>query len=301
MDINEQIVQLLNYQIYYVQMVHKHGQIEGVIVGYTQQNYDQSEQYQQQLKNEYYMSDMVEYTLSSESALVKQADEEMKKAMELNKLLDKYNSQINFWKNIGKRRMDDNEDATSWDEPQDYLTAAEEVECDMAYKKYYQTEIDQEEILQDVLLMRQEIVYRSLEKLKKQSNNLKRQYDQMATKLFNNHKREMEMIPYMDISIDEMRILMDGQIFDYSGKIANIKEGTIRKLKYLEGFVDGTKVQIELLNCKIKKYKDSVTESLYEIARIDEKYDKETIRKIELREKELYKDDESDQESTTSN
>ena len=46
MDINEQIMQILNYQIYYVQMIHNHGQIEGVIVGYTQQNYDQSEQYQ---------------------------------------------------------------------------------------------------------------------------------------------------------------------------------------------------------------------------------------------------------------
>ena len=44
------------------------------------------------------------------------------------------------------------------------------------------------------------------------------------------------------------------------------------------------------LNCKIKKYQDSVTDSLYEIARIDEKYDKETIRKIELGEKELYKE-----------
>ena len=64
----------------------------------------------------------------------------------------------------------------------------------------------------------------------------------------------MEMIPYMDISINQMRILIDGQIFNYSGKIANIKEGTIQKLKYLEGLIDGTKVQIKLLNCKIKKY-----------------------------------------------
>ena len=247
------------------------------------------------------MADMIEYTLSSESALIKHADKEIKRARELNKLLDQYNSQINFWKNIGKRRMDNDEDAMSWDEPQDYLTFAEEVECDMAYKNYYQIEIDQEEILQDVLLIRQEIVYRSLGKLNKQSDNLKRQYDQLAAGLFNNHKREMEKIPRMNISIEDMRILMDGQIFDYSGKIANIKEGTIRKLKYLEGVIDGTKAQIELLNCKIKKYQDNVTDSLCEIARIDEKYDEETIKKIELREKELYKDSESDQESTTSN
>ena len=49
------------------------------------------------------MSDMVEYTLSSESALIKYADEKIEEAKKLNKLLEKYNSQINFWKNIGKK------------------------------------------------------------------------------------------------------------------------------------------------------------------------------------------------------
>jgi len=43
MDIDEQIAQILNYQIYYVEMIHDYGQIEGVIMGYTQQTYDQSE------------------------------------------------------------------------------------------------------------------------------------------------------------------------------------------------------------------------------------------------------------------